>query len=38
MKYAIKMTSFIKELKRQENQYLKGSIIIVKNKYIKNFY
>ena len=35
MKYAIKMTSFIKELKRQENQYLKGSVIIVKNKYIK---
>ena len=35
MKYAIKMTSFIKGLKRQENQYLKGSVIIVKNKYIK---
>jgi|TARA_Y100000385_G_C12596210_1_gene426837 hypothetical protein len=35
MKYAFKMTSFIKELKRQENQYLKGSVIIVKNKYIK---
>ena len=35
MKYSNKNDDFIKELKRQENQYLKGSIIIVKNKYIK---
>lgn len=34
MKYAFKMASFIKELKR-ETQYLKSSIIIVENKYLK---
>lgn len=34
MKYAFKMASFIKDLKRKE-QYLKSSIIIVENKYLR---
>ena len=34
IKYAFKMASFIKELKRKE-QYLKSSIIIVENKYLR---
>jgi hypothetical protein len=34
VKYAYKMSKFIKELKKRENQYLKKSLIIVKNKYI----
>jgi hypothetical protein len=34
IKYAFKMANFIKELKRKE-QYLKSSIIIVENKYIR---
>jgi hypothetical protein len=34
-KYAYKMSAFIKELKKQDKQYLKKSIIIVKNKYIQ---
>ena len=34
-KYAYKMSAFIKDLKKQEKQYLKKSIIIVKNKYIQ---
>jgi len=35
IKYAYKMSSFIKKLKKLENQYLLGSIIIVKNQYIR---
>ena len=35
IKYAHKMSSFIKKLKKREHQYLLGSIIIVKNKYIR---
>ena len=35
VKYAYKMSSFIKALKKREVQYLKKSIIIVKNKYIQ---
>lgn len=34
IKYAYKMSSFIKELKKHNKQYLKKSIIIVKNKYV----
>jgi hypothetical protein len=34
VKYAYKMSKFIKKLKKTEIQYLKKSIIIVKNKYI----
>ena len=34
IKYAFKMASFIKDLKRKE-QYLKGSIIIVQSKYLR---
>ena len=34
-KYAYKMSAFIKELKKQDKQYLNKSIIIVKNKYIQ---
>ena len=34
IKYAFKMASFIKELKRKE-QYLKSSIIIVESKYLR---
>ena len=34
IKYAFKMASFIKELKRKEH-YLKSSIIIVENKYLR---
>ena len=34
IKYAYKMSSFIKELKKRNKQYLKKSIIIVKNKYV----
>ena len=29
------MSAFIKKLKKRDHQYLKGSIIIVKNKYIR---
>ena len=35
IKYAYKMSNFIKELKKKDEQYLKKSIIIVKNKYIQ---
>ena len=35
IKYAYKMSNFIKELKKRDKQYLKKSIIIVKNKYIQ---
>jgi len=35
IKYAYKMSSFIKKLKKMEKQYLLGSIIIVKNQYIR---
>jgi len=34
VKYAYKMSKFIKELKKKERQYLKKSLIIVKNQYI----
>ena len=34
-KYAYKMSAFIKELKKRDKQYLKKSIVIVKNKYIQ---
>lgn len=35
IKYAYKMSAFIKKLKKREEQYLNSSIIIVKNKYIR---
>ena len=35
IKYAYKMSNFIKQLKKKEHQYLKGTIIIVKNQYIR---
>jgi len=35
MKYCYKMTKFISSLKKFKHQYLKKSIIIVSNKYIK---
>lgn len=35
IKYAYKMSAFIKKLKKRDEQYLNGSIIIVKNKYIR---
>ncbi len=35
IKYSYKMSSFIKKLKKLEKQYLLGSIIIVKNQYIR---
>ena len=35
VKYAHKMSSFIKELKKRDKQYLKNTIVIVKNKYIQ---
>ena len=34
-KYCFKMASFIKELKKQQIQYLEKSIIIVSNRYIR---
>ena len=34
IKYAYKMSKFIKELKKRDKQFLKKSLIIVKNKYI----
>jgi len=34
VKYAYKMSKFIKELKKRDKQYLKKSLIIVKNQYI----
>ena len=34
IKYAYKMSKFIKELKKRDTQYLKKSLIIVKNQYI----
>ena len=34
VKYAYKMSKFIKELKKKDKQYLKKSLIIVKNQYI----
>ena len=34
VKYAYKMSKFIKELKKKDTQYLKKSLIIVKNQYI----
>ena len=34
VKYAYKMSKFIKELKKRDEQYLKKSLIIVKNQYI----
>ena len=35
IKYAYKMSSFIKKLKKLEKQYLLSSIVIVKNQYIR---
>ena len=35
IKYAYKMSKFIKELKKRDKQFLKKSLIIVKNKYIR---
>lgn len=35
IKYAYKMSNFIKQLKKKEHQYLKGTIIIVKNQYVR---
>ena len=34
IKYAYKMSKFIKELKKKDKQYLQKSLIIVKNQYI----
>lgn len=34
VKYAYKMSKFIKEIKKRDKQYLKKSLIIVKNQYI----
>jgi hypothetical protein len=34
IKYAYKMSKFIKELKKRDQQFLKKSLIIVKNQYI----
>ena len=34
VKYAYKMSKFIKELKKKDKQYLQKSLIIVKNQYI----
>lgn len=34
VKYAYKMSKFIKELKKRDEQFLKKSLIIVKNQYI----
>ena len=34
VKYAYKISKFIKELKKRDKQYLNKSIVIVKNKYI----
>lgn len=35
IKYAYKMSNFIKQLKKKERQYLKGTIVIVKNQYVR---
>ena len=34
VKYAYKMSKFIKEIKKRDKQFLKKSLIIVKNQYI----
>ena len=36
LKYCFKMSAFIKTLRKKQNQYLKKSVIIVKNKKILN--